>query len=157
MIRLICLAALILPLGTQAQFTYFMDHAVPVEGLDGKALSVAWAGGLNAAQFNTIDLNGDGAEDLVLFDRMANKVITFVSTENRYLPAPAYENMFPSEITNWLLLRDYNCDGKKDIFTGDALGIKVYTNISDGDGLAWEQYLFATVFPRDKSQVLLTE
>ncbi|HEY9488618.1 MAG TPA: T9SS type A sorting domain-containing protein, partial [Chryseosolibacter sp.] len=59
--------------------------------------------------------------------------------------------------TNWLLLRDYNCDGQKDIFTGDVLGIKVFRNVTASDGrLTWEQHLFSTGFPGSKSPVLLT-
>jgi hypothetical protein len=157
MIRLICLIGLLLPVTTQAQFTYFVDHSIQVDDADGNKLAFPWAGGLNAAQFNTMDLNLDGAEDLVLFDRMANKVITFINSENRYIPAPEFEELFPAEITNWLLLRDYNCDGRKDIFTGDVLGIKVYKNISDGENLLWEHYLFTTGFSGPKSPVLLTE
>jgi len=158
MTRAVCFFVLFLPLASQAQFTYTLDQSIPVAGLDGEPLSFPWAGGLNAAQFNTMDLNGDGVEDLVLFDRMASKVITFINAGNRYVPAPEFENLFPEEIENWLLLRDYNCDGKKDIFTGDILGIKVYRNITPpGDNLAWEQHLFTTGFSGPKSTVILTE
>ena len=158
MLRAVWLIMVFASLTSQAQFTYFMDYRIPVEDLDGRNLSLAWAGGLNAAQFNTMDLDGNGSDDLVLFDRMANKVITFISENNRYIPAPQYENFFPAGITNWLLLRDYNCDGKKDIFTGDVLGIKVYKNTTPANGtLTWEPYLFNTGFPGPKSAVLLTE
>lgn len=157
MFRLISFWMVLVPLASQAQFTYFLDQSIPVQELDGDNLTMPWAGGLNAAQFNTMDLNGDGAEDLVLFDRMANKVITFINSDNQYIPAPEFENLFPAEITNWLLLRDYNCDGKKDIFTGDVLGIKVYQNVSTGSNLQWKQFLFSTGFPGSKSTVLMTQ
>lgn len=115
-----------------------------------------WAGGLNAAQTNTLDLNGDGHPDLVIFDRTSDRVITFINTNNQYRFAPEYETFFPSEITNWMLLRDYNGDGKKDIFTGDNLGIKVYTNVTPAGGtLQWEQFLFTGI--GSKSTVLLTK
>ena len=157
MTRALCFIVLLMPLASQAQFTYTLDQSVPVQDLQGDNLSFPWAGGLNAAQFNTMDLNGDGADDLVLFDRMANKVITFLNSDNRYVPAPEFEFLFPEGITNWLLLRDYNCDGKKDIFTGDVLGIKVFKNITTpGEHLAWEQHLFSTGYPGPKSSVLLT-
>ena len=73
-----------------------------------------------------MDLNGDNVEDLVLFDRMADKVLTFIGVESKYQYAPEFEEFFPEDITNWLLIRDFNCDGKKDIFTGDIFGINVY-------------------------------
>jgi hypothetical protein len=117
-----------------------------------------WAGGLNAAHYNTMDLNQDGKDDLVLFDRTADKVMTFLQQDNQYLHAPDYESFFPDEITNWLLLRDFNCDGKKDIFTGDILGIKVYLNeTDDAENPSWKQFLFYSGFTGPKSQVLLTK
>jgi hypothetical protein len=156
MIRLICLWIIILPLASQAQFTYFLDQSIPVQDFNGGDLRMPWAGGLNAAQFNTMDLNGDGSEDLVLFDRMANKVITFVNSDNQYVPAPDFEGLFPAQITNWLLLRDYNCDGLKDIFTGHSLGIKVFKNVSSSANLAWEHHLFKHGIPDPEFNVLMT-
>ena len=50
----------------EAQFTFTLDQSIPVEA-NGKSLAMPWAGGLNAAQFNTMDLNGDGKQDLVTF------------------------------------------------------------------------------------------
>lgn len=104
-----------------------------------------WAGGLNATQFNTIDLNADGKDDLAIFDRTAERVITFLQGNSTYHYAPGFEIFFPEGLTNWMLLRDYNGDGRKDIFTGDKLGIKVYTNNTPIDGaLTWDQF-FSTV------------
>lgn len=157
MLRLVCFFVLFMPLVSQAQFTYTLDQQIPVRHLKGDVLDLAWAGGLNAAQFNTMDLNGDKQDDLVVFDRMANKVITFLNSDKRYVSAPEYEDLFP-ELSNWLLLRDYNCDGRKDVFTGDVLGIRVYVNIAaDGELPAWEQYLFTTGFPGPKSSVIQTQ
>ena len=50
--------------------------------------------------------------------------------------APQYETAFP-KISNWILLIDYNRDGKKDIFTYTPSGIKVFNNIST-DKLAFQ-------------------
>ncbi len=139
-----------------AQFNYVIDQSVPVTDQNDAAISMPWAGGLNAAQINTLDLNGDGQQDLAVFDRTSDRVITFLNVNNQYRPAPEYETFFPSEITNWMLLRDYNGDGKKDIFTGDNLGIKVYTNVTEpGGSLQWRQFLFTGV--GSKSTVLLTK
>ena len=35
------------------------------------------------------------------------------------------------ELVDWCLLRDYNCDGKPDIFTSFQNGIRVYTNTTE--------------------------
>lgn len=143
------------PAWAWAQFSYVLDQEVRVENAAGQPLTSPWAGGINAAQFNTMDLNGDGVDDLVLFDRMANKVLTFLAENNRWAYRPEYEAFFP-DVSNFVLLRDYNCDGKKDLFTGDLLGIRVYTNKTATPGyLTWEHYLF-TPPSGEKKPVILT-
>lgn len=145
------------PLCSNAQFTYFLDQTIPVKNINGNDLAMPWAGGLNAAQYNAMDINGDDVHDLVLFDRMANRVITFVVENNKYRYAPEYESLFP-EVTNWLLLRDFNCDGKKDIFTGDALGIKVYVNTTTAlQSLQWDRFRFFNSVNNSQSDVLLSK
>ena len=135
MLRSLWFFLLFLSVSLQAQFTYVMDQAIPVKDEQGNQLPLPWAGGINAAHYNTLDFNGDNEEDLVLFDRMGDKILTFVGTENKYQYAPEFEELFPEEITNWMLLRDFNCDGKKDIFTGDIFGINVFTNMTEPGGL----------------------
>ena len=66
---------LILSCRTYGQFTYTIDQSIPVEE-NGKVLSMPWAGGINSAQVNTMDLNGDNKDDLVIFDRTSNKLLT---------------------------------------------------------------------------------
>ncbi len=155
---LLIIVLLSFPAVLAAQFTYTFDQSIPVKNSEGETLSMPWAGGINAAQYNTLDLNGDGKQDLVLFDRMANKLLTYLNVEDQYKYAPEYEELFPEGITNWILLRDYNCDGKKDIFTGDILGIKVYTNITvPGEPLAWDRFFFFSQPGETKSPVLLTK
>lgn len=125
-----------------SQLTYVYDNSIPVNE-NNTLLSMPWTGGINGAQFNTIDLNNDRQDDLVLFDRMANQVLTFLSKEKQYVYAPEYEAYFPPTISNWILLNDYNNDGKKDIFTGDPSGMKVFQNVSTaGQPFQWRRYLF---------------
>jgi hypothetical protein len=135
-----------------------IENNIAVHDLENEELPLAWAGGLNAAHYNTMDLNGDGNEDLVTFDRTAGRITTFLNEGSAYVYHPEYETYFPEGITNWVLLRDYNCDGKKDLFTGDILGIKVYANkTTPGSPPVWEQFLFYSGFPGPKSPVLLTK
>jgi hypothetical protein len=145
------------PVVVRSQFTYAIDQTIPVKDANGDALTLPWAGGLNATQYNTLDLDGDNEEDLVLFDRTSNKPITFLNESGRYIYAPQYEKLFPS-LTNWLLIRDFNCDGRKDIFTGDILGISVFVNVTQsGEQLDWEKFLFFSGPGNPKSDVLLTK
>jgi hypothetical protein len=114
-------------------FTFKFDNSLKIIQ-NGQTLPNAFAGGLNAPQFSTCRLDNDGIDDLVVFDRTANKLYTFLAKKDDFGKyfwqySPQYENAFP-KISNWILLRDYNRDGKKDIFTYTPSGIKVYQNIS---------------------------
>ncbi|MBA4144608.1 MAG: hypothetical protein C0523_02500 [Cytophaga sp.] len=140
-----------------AQFTYTIDQRVPVE-VNGTKLAMAWAGGLNSAQVNTIDVNADNKPDIVLFDKGANRIWTFVQTQNTYRYAPEYESLFPPEVYAFLLLRDYNCDGKKDLFTFNSTvnGISVYQNTTAAGGnLSWKKQEFK--ISTGTTEILLTK
>jgi hypothetical protein len=92
-----------------------------------------WAGGLNFCQLSEIDLDMDGRQDLFIFDRSGNKITTYLNngTANQvdYVLAPEYVHRFPA-MHDWALLRDYNCDGKADIFTYSSAGFSIYKNTS---------------------------
>lgn len=90
-----------------------------VHGID--TLAFPWTGGFDNPRFNNIDLNQDGKQDIVIFDRKDQKLLTFVHVGNpsevKYQFAPEYIPLFPKEIQSWMLLIDYNCDNQPDIFT----------------------------------------
>ncbi len=93
-----------------------------VHGTD--TLRNAWAGGLNMPQFSSIDLNNDGRQDLFAFDHETSRCYTFLNVAAAAAPngrrweyAPQYESIFPDSLSSWVLLRDYDCDGRPDIFT----------------------------------------
>ncbi len=113
---------------------------VVFQDAQGNPLPHALAGGLNNPQFSTVDLDGNGINDLLYFDRQGQIVVPFLHDNNSnslgYTFAPQYANRFP-EFRNFMLLRDYNCDGIKDIFayqhdplTGRS-GIAVYQGFRD--------------------------
>ena len=101
---------------------------------EGNRLANPFAGGLNEAQFSTLDLDRDGELDLVVFDRSGSIVLPFLNREGSYHYAPSYMNSFP-RVSNWMLIRDYNKDGKGDLFIDEPenSGIQVYTNVSEND------------------------
>ena len=106
-----------------------------VQGTD--TLRNAWAGGLNTPQFSAIDLNNDGQQDLFAFDHESSRCYTFLSVAapgtpagRRWSYAPQYESLFPADLESWALLRDYDCDGRADLFTYVNSGeIRVFRNV----------------------------
>jgi hypothetical protein len=76
-----------------------------------------FAGGLNTPQISNIDWNGDGKQDLFIFDKEANKVTCHVYEDGHFRHAPQYESAFPFYITGWALLKDHNFDNLPDLFT----------------------------------------
>lgn len=111
-----------------------------------------YTGGINAPQFNKMDLDGDNIEDLLVFDRNGNKLTTYLFKLGKYVYAPEFESQFPP-LFKWVIVRDYNCDGKKDIFTEvdynaqpdpskfiSSNGMRILKNVSTQPGkLKWQQ------------------
>ena len=118
---------------------YTWDADIPLLQ-DSALMDNPWSGSFNAPQVSKMDLDEDGFSDLVLFDRTSNKVSTFLysSASGEYKYEPSYEALFPSDITGWMLLRDFDCDGEKDLFANSQLGMKVYRNARTQTGdLSW--------------------
>jgi hypothetical protein len=133
-----CLFILLLSFNASSQYLGFeRADSIKVKHA-GVFKNYPWVGGINSAQFSTIDYNNDNVEDLFIFDRTGNKVLTFLKVGNTYEYAPQYESAFPV-LQSWVLLRDYNCDGKKDIFSYVSGGIGVWKNTSTGGLLSFEK------------------
>ncbi|MFC2124002.1 T9SS type A sorting domain-containing protein [Bacteroidota bacterium] len=115
----------------QAQFNYKYDNSIPVKqpGDNSSFLKDPWAGGINAGQFSTIDLNADEIEDLVIYDRTSNLLKTYIFKDGYYYFNPDFRSLFPEDIEGWILLEDYNGDGLKDIFTDSQKGMRAFRNI----------------------------
>lgn len=138
---LVALAALCTcPLAAQLDVRF--DQSVPVTS-NGQVLDLAWAGGLNSAQLSEVDLNGDGLKDLFIFDRSGRGFVTLLNNGTpgtaAYSLTRTYDQVHPfPTLHDWVLFRDYNCDGKDDIFTYSNAGFAVYKNISNGGDLSFE-------------------
>ena len=135
--RLFLFVLLMSPLLVSAQYQFRLKTDVPLS-LDGNPLELPWTGGLNSAQFQKFDLNFDGIEDLIIYNRISKEISTFLTLNNTYVFTPDYAATFPAEVDDWLVLRDFDCDGLKDIFTSTPLGVKVFRNISSGSTIEWE-------------------
>ena len=129
--------ALLLPLVVSAQFSIIPAYP-PVSNGDGQDLKLAWMGGLNAPQYQGTDLDGDGRADLYLFDRSGDAQLALRGDGvGNYTPAPELLAGFPEDLTNWVLLRDYDRDGVDDLFTysADFDGFRVHRGARSAEGL----------------------
>jgi len=140
-VTLIIACLLLLPVLAPAQPLQFKrEPAVPVlYGTD--TLPNPWTGGLNAPQFSSLQVNGDPVADLVVFDRSTNLLTVYIAQTRgngySYRYASEYASLFPP-LKDWVLLADYDGDGRNDLFTSTEGGIKVYRNATAASGLAWE-------------------
>uniref|UniRef100_UPI00359486F8 FG-GAP repeat domain-containing protein n=1 Tax=Aquiflexum sp. TaxID=1872584 RepID=UPI00359486F8 len=140
--RPICLLVLFFTLGlASAQQRYTLNTAIQAD-FQGKNLSMPFAGGINAAQIQTLDVNGDGSEEYIVWDINSRMLNVFREIENggfEHLPQVSY--FFPSDISGFLVLADFDGDGRKDLFTGSPFGIKAYRNITSATSstLEWEE------------------
>lgn len=116
-------------------FGFERDLSVPVFE-NGQPLAFPWAGGLNSVRFSEIDLNLDGEPDLLGFEKHGNRLLPFLRVGGGYEYAPLYARRFP-DLHDWVILRDYDHDGKADIFTYGLASVRVFRNISD-DTLRFE-------------------
>lgn len=106
-------------------------------------LAFPWAGGLNHPQFSNIDFDSNGTNDLLVFDKSGDKLVCFtMNAQNQLAIAPKYRQMFTNQhgtinrsLHGWVLLRDFNNDGKSDIFTYSNGGMAVYRNDGNADTL----------------------
>ena len=106
---------------TQAQtFKYYYSNSAKVLKSNNDTMLYPFTGGMNAPQFSNIDLNNDGKNDLVVFDRSPSefgcKLLTYLWNGSKMIYTPQYEEAFP-EFNYYVKLIDYNGDGKADIFT----------------------------------------
>ena len=131
-----------------AQIQTFERLSYPVE-VNGVSLKYPFLGGLNTPQFSEADLNHDGIQDLVVFDRAGNSLHTFLNSGTPhtvdYTYAPEFTCFFPVLI-DYVVMRDFNKDGAADIFTASiAAGrqeIQAYKGYYDGNILKFTPYLF---------------
>jgi len=117
--------------------------------VDGQLLRNPNVGGLNAPQICKVDLNNNGTDDLFIFDRTGDVVLTFINegtaNEVDYQYNPYYIRNFP-RIANWALLRDFNNDGAMDIYAYSDVpgidGVLVYEGYYQSDELHFKRFNF---------------
>jgi len=140
--RIFCFMLFILSFsnGMKAQDFEALDISFEVNGND---LDIPLIGGLLSPQFISFDLDQSGAEDLIVFERNGEQLLTFINNSTpgnpSYQYAPEYISKFPP-LLNFLIAEDFNGDGKKDLFSQSRAGsaIEVYRNTSEGVDISFE-------------------
>jgi hypothetical protein len=133
---ILCALAILMTFNACAQ-SFFRNTDIDVS-FAGITLADAWAGGLNSCQISTFDANLDGVKDLFVFDRNGGKISVFINESDvpgtyDYRYTQAFNDAFPANLRNWVLLRDMNCDGKEDICANSGSGFKIYLNTSTSE------------------------
>ncbi|MDQ3142381.1 MAG: T9SS type A sorting domain-containing protein [Bacteroidota bacterium] len=112
--------------------------------VNGKELKYACAGGINNAQVNQADINFDGFNDIIIFDKLGDVMVPFVYDPliGDYVYSYEAKRLFPV-VKDWVLFRDYNKDGAIDIFSSSSntqgpFGVEVHRGIREGNQLKFE-------------------
>jgi len=111
--------------------------------INNKSILNPFTGGLNSPQFSKMDIDLDGIEELIVFDRVGDKLLVFANKPNspgHFIFKPELNDVFPT-IKYWMLLIDYNNDGIKDLFKASKNdGIEVWKGVISNNKLHFEQY-----------------
>ena len=113
---------------TYYDFGFERQSSVPVME-NGLPLAMPWAGGLNSVRFSEIDLDLDGTLDLLGFEKHGNRLLPFLRVGNGFVYAPQYARCYP-DLHDWVILYDFDHDGKSDIFTYGLASVRVFKNVS---------------------------
>lgn len=143
--RLVALCTLLLTnavLNAQESYDFgFIRTQQPPVHHDGRLLLFSWTGGINSVSCASFNLNDDSYPDLILFEKHGNRLLTFINNgiddSCSYTLALEYAQRFPT-LHDWVIFRDYDGDGRLDIFTYGNAGITIYHNITIGEQLEFE-------------------
>ncbi len=110
------------------------ENTPPAVKKNGHWLPFPWTGGMNACHFAAVDLDGDGKDDYIAFDRTGGRITCFSSD---WQPFPVGAFTLPP-LRSWVQSCDYDGDGRKDLFTFNGIsGISVYRNESFQDATGY--------------------
>lgn len=137
----LCTNSFVFSQHTLYDFGFERNFEIPVYK-NGKQLTYAWFGGINNIYLSSIDINQDGIDDILIFEQHGNKLHPLINKgiegEFSYEYQPEYADLFPNDISEWLIFADFNNDGKPDLFTYTTGGIRVFKNVSDNGKLKFK-------------------
>ncbi len=110
-------------------------------------LSIPFTGGFNSPQLFNHDLNNDGSQDLIIFDRYGNVPLVFLFNDN----SESFKYEYSQELSKafidferWVICRDFNEDGIIDVFTwgteNNTDGIKLFKGQFNNGKLSFTEY-----------------
>jgi hypothetical protein len=129
--KLIAAFICILSAGTSfGQYNIGFEESMALEFDYDGSLRQGTVGGFSNVQFSEIQLDSDPNMDLFVFDRGNDTWRTFIynPSSSEYDYAPEFETIFPSDLNELALLRDYDCDGDQDIISYSNGGFRVDAN-----------------------------
>ena len=127
----------------QAGLQFALDTSAIVQK-NSSQLSMPFAGGFNSPVFCKIDLNGDGENDLLVLDRVGNRISTFTFNANspglKFKYAPEYIIKVPP-LHDWVSSYDFDCDGDLDLLTYFNNSIGIWQNdYNSSAGISFSLY-----------------
>jgi hypothetical protein len=117
-----------------AQSVMIRGNGVPVVQ-SGEVLDMPWSGGINAPQPANLTIASD-RRGVLIYDKASDNY-QFYWREQAEWRMETYDHKMPDTKPGWSLLRDYNCDGKMDLFTTGNDGVEVYQNVGENEP-EWE-------------------
>lgn len=115
-------------LNAQVFYDFTLDAGPQVAGPDGEMVH-PFAGGVSQPMWSEIDFDGDGDLDFFCFEKdFPQHVLMFErEADGTIRENLSWEAGWP-ELGAWALLRDYDCDGLPDLFTGNQNSVTVFHN-----------------------------
>jgi len=109
--------------------SYYLYDTLSVSMGNG-SVETPFTGGFNSPQFVHLDLNNDGIQDMVVFDRHDQKILPYIRKNNRWIYDKRYEKTIP-RLNFWIRIADLNSDNKPDIFTlSNISNLSIHLNIT---------------------------
>lgn len=110
--------------------TQLKNHWSVTVGAD--TLVNAWLGGLNYPRFANLDIDNDGLEDVLVFDREDNRLMILQQTGNGLVYRPEWDSLFPvRQMASFVFTEDADGDGDRDLITaGFGSFFRVFENIA---------------------------
>ena len=119
---------------SQVKWSFFATNLAGIQNSAGQPLNLGTSGGLNNPQMFHADVDGNGNDDLLVFDREGGRWLAFERVSGQWAERPEWTRGFPKN-QQWVHVADFNCDGVPDIFGWVTNGIGVWQGTRVGGGL----------------------